>query len=180
MSTIVSTFGSSDANAYCSLTEAHSIVASEALDFSSWTDASTATREAVLLRAAGEIDAIPWLGERRRRIDASQALAFPRTSLGRPGRINVLDEDESLEAERKSLSRASALHALFLLSNNDAESHDRMAAAGVKGYSYRLGELSEAFTYRAASGNVGSFARLAPGSQSAVADFPRARRLSRA
>ena len=61
MTTIISTFGSSQANAYCSLTEAHSIVASRAIDWSAWTEASTAARSAALIGAANEIDSIPWL-----------------------------------------------------------------------------------------------------------------------
>ena len=179
MTTIVSTFGSSEANAYCSLTEAHSIVSARALDASAWTDASTATRIAAVLRATGDIDAVPWLGAPSRDPDTEQALAFPRTIVGLPARINALSEDTAFERERESLARACALHALWVLGDGDRDTHRRHTAAGVKQYAYKLDSLSETVSYDAPA-SAGDFAGLAPDAQTALADFPRARRLARA
>ena len=180
MTTIVSSFGSSQANAYCSPTQAHSIVSGEVIDADAWTSASTAAREAAVLSATREIDAVPWLGRPSRRIDQGQSLDFPRTSVGLPRRILALNVDDALDAENDALARACALHALWLLANSDSDDHDQRAAAGVARYSYRLGALSEAFAYRGAPGAVGSFSRLAPAAQTIMSDFPRAKRISRA
>jgi len=179
MTTIVSTFGSSQANAYCSLTEAHSIVSTRALDATAWTDASTTARVAAVLRATADIDAVPWLGAPSRDPDAEQALAFPRTAVGLPTRINVLPEDGAGERERESLARACALHALWVLGDDDRDTHRRHAAAGVKQYAYKLDSLSETVSYDAPA-SAGDFAGLAPDAQTVLADFPRARRLARA
>lgn len=180
MTTIVSSFGSSQANAYCSPTQAHSIVSCEAIDTDAWTSASTAAREAAVLSATREIDAVPWLGRASRRLDQGQSLDFPRTSVGLPGRILALNVEDALDAERDALARACALHALWLLTNADSDDHDQRIAAGVGRYSYKLGALSEAFTYRGTPGAAGSFSRLAPSARTILGDFPRAKRLCRA
>ena len=177
MTTIISTFGAHDANSYASPTQADSLIAVHAIDPSPWTAAATPAREAALLSAARDIDAVPWLGEPARTLASAQALAFPRTALGLPPRFLSLGESDSLGAQEAALALASSLHALALLERSAGDSHDARRSAGITRHAWRLGELSEDYAY--ARPTAGPFSTLAPPAQVLLADFPRARRISR-
>ncbi|MFH0962964.1 MAG: DnaT-like ssDNA-binding protein [Planctomycetota bacterium] len=177
MTTIISTFGAPDANSYASLTQADSLLAVHAIDPSAWTDAGTPARGAALLCATLDVDAVPWLGERARTIDPDQALAFPRSAIGLPSRLLAMDVSDALVAQEAGLALACSLHALALLERSKDDSHEARRCAGVTRHAWRLGELSEDYTY--ARKPAGSFSALAPPAQAVLSDFPRARRISR-
>ncbi len=180
MATLIASFGAAGANVYCALTQAHSLIGAGAIDPSPWTSAATAARGAALLSATRDIDAVPWLGSPSGEFDPAQALAFPRTSVGLPRRLQRLTYQESLDRQRDTLAYACAMHALSLLAEQQATSTRSIPPANVKRYSYQLGGLSETYVYdRRDSPAAGSFDRFGDAPRAALAPFPRARRITR-
>ena len=180
MATLTASFGAADANVYCVLTQAHSLIGAGAIDPSPWTSAATAARVAALLTATRDIDAVPWLGSPSGELDPDQALAFPRTAVGLPRRLCALSYQERLDRQRDTLAYACATHALALLAEHQATSTQSIPPATVKQYSYRLGGLSETYVYdRESSPAAGSFDRFSDAPRAALAPFPRARRITR-
>ena len=179
MVTLIASFGAADANVYCALTQAHSLLGA-AIDPTPWTSSTTAAREAALLTATRHIDAVPWLGQPSGQIDPAQALAFPRSAVGLPPHLQRLSHQQSLDQHRDTLAFACAMQALSLLAEHQATFAGSIPPATVKHYSYRLGGLAETYVYdQDTTPAAGSLGRLGDAPRATLASFPHARRITR-
>lgn len=136
---IVATAGDSDANSYLTLEEAETFVL-EFLNTSTWSAATTATKNAALVQATHLIDCLPLLGtpygeQFDQDDDDYQPLHFP---------ITENEDDESTLYIPDDVKRATVAQALYLIRAGEAEqaTHDTMAS-GVS--SHGVGRLSQQF-----------------------------------
>jgi hypothetical protein len=174
MPTIVSSYGASDSNCYCTFVEANSIIVSSSLDYQRWTDAATTTRQIALIRATREIDAGNWYGGK---FFFNQSLSFPRATRGAglwdqyaygeegygwnmgefpwqyyganlsQTTVNTFNVEYTLQQE--AVKRACAYQAVNLLrlASGGRNRHREKQAQGIVAYSEGIGKLSESFSY---------------------------------
>lgn len=85
--TVVATVGASDSNSFVTLSEANTFADSKLPSPTAWDAASDDTCNRALVSATRWLSALLWLGTR---VDATQALSWPRT-----GVVDVDDPDEN-------------------------------------------------------------------------------------
>lgn len=146
--TIISSWGASDANCYIGLTDAGSFIESNMVFQTPWTDAATPIREASLIEASRDIDALQYVGER---YYDTQSLEWPRSSLYPwPWNLTVQgDENLSVEQARMkaAVEKATCYQAVFILDNQNSRIHTQLIALGVSRYEETTGPLTDEYQY---------------------------------
>lgn len=121
--TLVTTAGSSDANAYCTLADATTFLEQNIHTYSTWSSASTANKNACIIWATRLLDdQMDWVGSKSDPLGidpANQALRWPRQGVYDPDGDEV-DEDTIPQF----LVNATAEYASFLLASDRTADFD--------------------------------------------------------
>lgn len=176
--TVIASWGGAGSNAYVDHTAANSIITTTVVEYSDWTSASTATRNAAIIQAARDIDAFNYLGIRWYH---DQNLEFPRELRSNfPwNRVGTTDPN-SLDVEHARMKRrveeASALQALFILRNGGRNEFIEAQASGIAEQTLQVGPVRETVKYGQGSGSAGvrggaRKAKFAPEAYSLLSDY---------
>lgn len=183
--TVISSWAGGTSNAYASLTAVDSILATTVIDYSAWTNATVPQREAAVVQATRDIDALQWIGTR---YYYEQLLEFPRqlqeafpwnytTSTG-----SILNDVEQARMKLK-VEQATALQALKLLRDGGRNIHAENQQNGIQSFSEAVGPMSMSVNYGGKAGSGGSGkaeSRLSPEALSIIAEYKAMRRIYRA
>lgn len=158
--TLISSWGDINANSYISLSAAHSYATTGVLNNSSWTSATTASRETALLEAAFDIDAGQFYGSR---YYTEQNLEFPRQGrLDYPWGDQVVVDTSQSDFQRrmqKDVEIAAVYQAIhrLTLSGGNANEHLINRNLGIKSINDTVGPLSKNISYGSGSAPGGNF-----------------------
>jgi len=147
---IIDSFGSSTANAYNSVTEVTSYMATK-LDADAWHDLTTAQKEAAIMMASRDIDAKSWRGHR---FFYNQLMQFPRTlatSLVDPGRTIISTPslfDIEYQRQERQVRAACAEQCLKIAREKGRDYNAEAIVAGISSKSETVGGWTESISYR--------------------------------
>lgn len=155
--TIVSSYGGPESNSYVSLAEANSIGALYVYDTTLWNSATAGQQTAALLRAAQDIDAIPWRGDR---LFYDQRMEFPRT--GDDGEVWPWTQSALLfntfnvyhTQQQDNVKLAQVLQAFEHVRNGGRNIHQDRQIQGITGYSESIHRVSESYQYGGSAGTA--------------------------
>jgi hypothetical protein len=150
------TWGGRDAVTYITEVRADSYIRAAHVFFDEWDQATTAQREAALTRAALNIDARRWHGQR---FFYNQLREFPRVPPGFQFSYNVVtravpdatffsfaEQDEYLRRQRLRVEQACCEQALFLLRQAGRHAHREDQFRGIRSVGRGV-KFSESFGY---------------------------------
>ena len=183
MTLIHSPWGGAGNNSYVGLTAADSILATATINYEAWTNATVPQREASLIAATRQIDALQYIGSR---YYYDQMLEFPRELNRRfPYNLTVsVSPSTDVEQFRQQyhVEIACALQALELLKNKGVNSDVENQARGIQSWSESLGPMSQSVNYgNSSAGSARSPERvLNREALSYLADWKTSRRIFRA
>lgn len=177
--TVIASWGGGTSNAYVSITAADSILSTTVVDYTAWTNATTAQREASVVQASRDVDARQYIGHRYYH---DQNLEFPRNLTSRfpwnyTNILTTTNDPEQYRMKRR-VEEATALQALFLLKNVGQQTHADIIQAGVKSWSEQVGALSTSVNY--GSGASVAAAKLSADARVLLSDYLADRRVYRA
>jgi len=159
---LVTTWGSLSANAYVAVADADDFLRHEVVDNQPWLDATAPQRQAALVEATRDIDAVYYQGDR---YFYRQTLAFPRIppnilegSIGPYGPsaasvesdvgfFTFLEQDEFLLTQKARVEKACALQAVWLLRNKGRNLDREAQSAGIASQSTGRAGVSESYSY---------------------------------
>jgi len=152
--TIISSWGGGTSNCYVSYTAANSFITNSLVNYSAWTAATRAQREAALMESTRQIDARQYIYGK---YYSTQLLEFPRmlsphwsTSGGAWDPNNLSTSQTRMQ---KDVEQACCHQAVHLLNKNTLSSHTDLLVVGVKGMKRKVGPVEEEYKYGNPSGS---------------------------
>jgi len=146
--TLISSYGGSGSNTYCSLTQANSYITTAVLNKSSWESATVASKAAALMEATRDIDSRSYIYGR---YYSDQTLKFPRSvDVGLEPAVTATSTTlygVTYTQQMEDVRRACCHQALWLLRNAGQNVHLETMAAGVKKVSKKMGPIAESYEY---------------------------------
>lgn len=179
--TLVASYGGPDSNSYVTQAEANSLNALYAYETTIWNSATSAQQIAALLRAARDIDAVPWRGDR---LFYDQRLDFPRTDADGEvwpwnSAVTVINTFNIFQTQMQdNVKLAQVLQAIEHIRNGGRNVHQDRQTQGIVGYSESIHRVSESYQYGRSGGT--SVGALYPEPAGYLAQYKGSRRLYRA
>lgn len=147
--TLIASWGGPDSNSYLSLTDANSLIPSNIFEYSAWTDATSAQKEAALAIATTQIDAYGFVGAR---YYWDQRLQFPRTlreSFPWNNTVTAsLTEDPVYRRMRENVQLATAVQAVFIAKSGGKNIHVENVQLGLRRFRETTGPVTDEYEYK--------------------------------
>ena len=156
MATLIESWAGLGSNTYVDLTAADSIAISNLIDASAWTDATVPQRQASLLQATRDVDALNYIGVR---YNYNQTLIFPRRfennfPWGFTNSATVFGDIEQVRM-KEHVQVATVMQAVSLLRSGGAtgtNQHVENQRNGVQSWQESIGPLNVSVTTVAPAG----------------------------